>query len=83
MYEHLSNPGAVRRILDKYDIRFRKRFGQNFLIREDVVEDIVDGAGITERDDVIEVGRDRHRNLHCWIGERCWVRPAAARTRSP
>jgi 16S rRNA (adenine1518-N6/adenine1519-N6)-dimethyltransferase len=56
MYEHLSNPGAVRRILDKYNIRFRKRFGQNFLIREDVVEDIVDGAGITERDDVIEVG---------------------------
>ena len=56
MYEHLSNPGAVRRILDQYDIRFRKRFGQNFLIREDVVENIVDGAGITQRDDVIEVG---------------------------
>ncbi len=56
MYEHLSSPAAVRRILDKYDIRFRKRFGQNFLIREDVVEDIVESAGITENDVVIEVG---------------------------
>ncbi|MGI5989828.1 MAG: 16S rRNA (adenine(1518)-N(6)/adenine(1519)-N(6))-dimethyltransferase RsmA [Lachnospiraceae bacterium] len=56
MYEHLSNPGAVRRVLDRYGIRFRKRFGQNFLIREDVVEDIVSSAGITEEDAVIEIG---------------------------
>lgn len=56
MYEHLSNPGAVRRVLDRYGIRFRKRFGQNFLIREDVVEDIVSSAGITKEDAVIEIG---------------------------
>lgn len=56
MYEHLSNPAAVRRVLHKYDLRFRKRFGQNFLIREDVVEDIVTNAGITRDDAVIEIG---------------------------
>lgn len=43
-------------LIKKYDIHARKRFGQNFLIDERVLDKIVDAAGVCEDDFVLEIG---------------------------
>lgn len=43
-------------LVEKYNFRFTKSLGQNFLIDETVLDDIVDGADITKDDYVIEIG---------------------------
>ena len=43
-------------ILKKYGITANKSLGQNFLINEDAVEKIVEGASISKEDLVIEIG---------------------------
>lgn len=43
-------------IVNKYDFSFTKSLGQNFLIDDGVIRDIVEGADIKEDDVVIEVG---------------------------
>ncbi|MCI2049871.1 MAG: 16S rRNA (adenine(1518)-N(6)/adenine(1519)-N(6))-dimethyltransferase RsmA [Lachnospiraceae bacterium] len=52
----LCTPGETLRILDKYGIRARKRYGQNFLIDANVVHAIVAAAGIGPDDCVLEIG---------------------------
>ncbi len=54
--KHLGNPTNTREILDKYGFTFQKKFGQNFLIDENVVRKIVREAGVTKDDFVLEVG---------------------------
>lgn len=44
------------KVLEKYNFNFQKKFGQNFLIDTHILEKIVDGAGITEDDCVLEIG---------------------------
>ena len=56
MREVLASPGASRYILDKYGIKARKKYGQNFLIDANVIRNIVDAAGITKEDCVLEIG---------------------------
>lgn len=43
-------------ILNVYGLKAKKRFGQNFLIDEDIIERIVDESNITKDDVVIEIG---------------------------
>ncbi len=43
-------------LVKKYNFRFTKSLGQNFLVDETVTEDIVLGAEVTEEDLVIEIG---------------------------
>lgn len=43
-------------ILRKYDTRAKKRFGQNFLIDDYILEEIVNNSDITKEDIVIEIG---------------------------
>ena len=43
-------------ILRKYNIVANKRLGQNFLINDDVIENIIEAANIEEKDLVIEIG---------------------------
>ena len=43
-------------ILNKYKISANKKLGQNFLINEEVVQNIIDSSNITENDLVIEIG---------------------------
>ena len=43
-------------IMKKYGIKADKKLGQNFLINENVVNSIVDGAEITKQDTIIEIG---------------------------
>ena len=46
----------TREILRKYKIKANKSLGQNFLIDDEVIIDIVDGANVSENDLVIEIG---------------------------
>lgn len=43
-------------ILQKYQFRFQKKFGQNFLIDTSVLERIMNAAEITKEDCVLEIG---------------------------
>lgn len=46
----------IKNILGEKEIRLKKRWGQNFLYDENILRDIVDIAGISKDDFVIEVG---------------------------
>ena len=48
--------GGVRAIFDKYGVAPRKRFGQNFLVRDGYVEAVARAADISENDVVLEIG---------------------------
>lgn len=54
--KHLGNPTNTIEILNKYGFSFQKKFGQNFLIDENVVLKIVREAGVTKDDFVLEIG---------------------------
>ena len=43
-------------LIKKYKIKANKNLGQNFLIDDNVIKDIVNGADITNEDLVIEIG---------------------------
>ena len=46
----------TKKILNKYNIRANKRYGQNFLIDDDILTGIVNVADIKKEDLVIEIG---------------------------
>ncbi len=52
----LHQPSVIKDIRDRYDFRLSKSLGQNFITDENVIEGIVEGAGITGDDLVIEIG---------------------------
>ena len=52
----LGIPQNTIEILQKYNFRFQKKFGQNFLIDTHVLERIISEAGITKDDFVLEIG---------------------------
>jgi 16S rRNA (adenine1518-N6/adenine1519-N6)-dimethyltransferase len=53
---NLTSPAVINGLLQRYDLHFNKRFGQNFLIDPNVVEKIADAGQITRDDVVLEVG---------------------------
>ena len=53
---YLGNPQATIAVLNKYGFTFQKKFGQNFLIDPHVLEKIVEAAGVTKDDFVLEIG---------------------------
>ncbi len=52
----LGNPQNTIEVLQKYHFTFHKRFGQNFLIDTHVLDKIIQTAGITQDDVVLEIG---------------------------
>ncbi|MCR4605889.1 MAG: 16S rRNA (adenine(1518)-N(6)/adenine(1519)-N(6))-dimethyltransferase RsmA [Eubacterium sp.] len=53
----VSDPiSETYRLIKKYDVRARKRFGQNFLTDARVLDKIVTAAGVTKDDFVLEIG---------------------------
>lgn len=56
MIGKLTSPSTIKYIMGKYDFKFSKGLGQNFLISPFVVDDIVYGADITKEDGVLEIG---------------------------
>ena len=53
---YLGNPAGTLEIVKKYHLNIQKKFGQNFLIDEEVLRQIVDAAGISSNDCVLEIG---------------------------
>ncbi|MEG1742101.1 MAG: 16S rRNA (adenine(1518)-N(6)/adenine(1519)-N(6))-dimethyltransferase RsmA [Acetivibrio sp.] len=53
---NLGIPQNTIAILQKYNFNFQKKFGQNFLIDPHVLERIIQAAGITKEDFVLEIG---------------------------
>lgn len=53
---NLGNGTNTIDIIKKYDFTFQKRYGQNFLIDEHVLDKIIGAAEITKDDFVIEIG---------------------------
>lgn len=53
---YLGVPKNTIEILQKYEFRFQKKYGQNFLVDTNVLERIMDAAGITGEDCVLEIG---------------------------
>lgn len=43
-------------ILNQHNLKAKKKYGQNFLIDENILDRIIDGANITSQDVVIEIG---------------------------
>lgn len=54
--EKLTSPKTIESILKRYDLHFNKRFGQNFLIDDNIVKKIVEAGQVTRDDVVLEVG---------------------------
>ena len=52
----LTSPKATADIVKQYDFKFRKSFGQNFLIDANTVKKIIDAADIRDDDVVLEIG---------------------------
>ncbi|APM41063.1 16S rRNA (adenine(1518)-N(6)/adenine(1519)-N(6))-dimethyltransferase RsmA [Clostridium kluyveri] len=47
---------STKEIVEKYNFRFSKNLGQNFLIDNSVLQDILEGTDINKNDFVIEIG---------------------------
>ena len=56
MTKKLSDPKNTIELIKQNQFAFKKKFGQNFLIDGRVLDRIVQGAGITKADDVLEIG---------------------------
>ena len=54
--ERLYMPSVLRTVMKRHHLRFTKSLGQNFLIDGNAVRKIVETAGITAEDTVLEVG---------------------------
>ena len=52
----IATPTRTRTILNEYGHRMRKSLGQNFLIDGNIIENIIEGAGVTVEDTVLEIG---------------------------
>lgn len=47
---------TISEVSKKYEFRFKKGLGQNFLIDDSVLDDVVDGAEVNDEDFIIEIG---------------------------
>lgn len=56
MKADLSDPGALKTILDRHDVRAAKGIGQHFLVDRGALAAIVDAGELTDQDDVLEIG---------------------------
>ncbi len=52
----LYAPSTIRQIKEKYGFRLTKSLGQNFLTDKNIIDSIIEGAGIGSNDLVIEIG---------------------------
>ena len=52
----LGNPTNTIAILQKYGFHFQKKYGQNFLIDANILENIIAAAEVGREDCVLEIG---------------------------
>lgn len=55
-FNKLTNPSQVGKIMRDYQFRFKKRFGQNFLVDHNILEKIVESSKLHPDQYVIEIG---------------------------
>lgn len=53
---YLASPSETGNILEMFGFSFKKKYGQNFLIDENIVRKIVRCSGVTKNDTVLEIG---------------------------
>jgi len=56
MNSKLFNPDYLQFLCDKYNLKPNRKYGQNFLINSEVIEKIIESAGIDKNDTVVEIG---------------------------
>lgn len=54
--ERLISPKVTKEIVSKYGFKFSKSLGQNFLIDENILHKIIEGAEVNKEDMVVEIG---------------------------
>lgn len=54
--EKLVSPRVTKEVVGKFKFKFSKSLGQNFLIDENILCKIVDGAEVSKEDGVLEIG---------------------------
>lgn len=52
----LTNIDIIKHIMKQHGIAFNKKFGQNFLTDEIIVDNISEYSGLSEKDSVLEIG---------------------------
>lgn len=52
----LYSPKTIKKIMEQYDFKFSKKFGQNFLIDGNIIDGICDSAEISKADGILEIG---------------------------
>lgn len=52
----LYEPSTIKKIREEYGFKFSKSLGQNFLTDKNIIDEIVNGAGIEPDDTVLEIG---------------------------
>ena len=52
----LYNPSELKRVIEMHGFSFSKSLGQNFLIDENVLSDIVEGSGVDKESAALEIG---------------------------
>ena len=52
----LGTRSSTAQIIQKYQFAFQKKFGQNFLIDQNILDKIVESVDLTEKDCVLEIG---------------------------
>lgn len=53
---NLENRREMRELMEKYHISAQKKYGQNFLTDESVLDGIIEAAELTKEDSVLEIG---------------------------
>ena len=53
---NIDTLNITKKIMNKYNIKANKRFGQNFLIDDNILENIISSSEISKKDLVIEIG---------------------------
>lgn len=56
MTKEISTPKRTKEVLQKYGFTFKKSFGQNFLIDQNILRNIVHHAALTNHSGAIEIG---------------------------
>lgn len=52
----LGNPSSTLAVMKKHDFSVRKKYGQNFLIDDNILRKIISASGVTKDDFVVEIG---------------------------
>lgn len=55
-FNKLTNPSQVSKIIKEYQFRFKKRFGQNFLVDKNILDKIIASSRLQPDQYVIEIG---------------------------